>query len=76
MLRSGFADDDVYTAVELIFEMHDRVYQILRQPGHIKATNKSVTGKKIELAEIKGDTLDYNIVEKQQTLEVDKSYRT
>ncbi|MFT9819504.1 SbcC/MukB-like Walker B domain-containing protein [Lysinibacillus sp. NPDC056185] len=72
MLRSGFADDDMYTAVELVFEMHDRVYQILRQPGHIKATNKSVTGKKIELAEIKGDTLDYSIVEKQQTLEVDK----
>ena len=72
MLRSGFADDDVYTAVELVFEMHDKVYQILRQPGHIKEKNKSITGKKIELAEIKGDTLDYSIVEKQQTLEVDK----
>ncbi|MEX3747764.1 AAA family ATPase [Lysinibacillus xylanilyticus] len=72
MLRSGFADDDVYTAVELIFEMHGKVYQILRQPGHIKAKNKSVTGKKIELAEIKEDKLDFSIVEKQQTLEVDK----
>lgn len=72
MLRSGFADDDIYTAVELVFEMDDRVYQILRQPGHIKEKNKSVTGKKIELAEIKGDMLDYSIVEKQQTLEVDK----
>ncbi|MDM5250346.1 SMC family ATPase [Lysinibacillus sp. G4S2] len=72
MLRSGFADDDVYTAVELIFEMHGKVYQILRQPGHVKAKNKSITGKKIELAEMKEDKLDFSIVEKQQTLEVDK----
>ncbi|MFF6017454.1 SbcC/MukB-like Walker B domain-containing protein [Lysinibacillus fusiformis] len=72
LLRSGFADDDVYTAVELIFEMHGRVYQILRQPGHIKEKNKTATGKKVELAEVKEGKLDYNIVEKQQTLEVDK----
>ncbi|QIC47350.1 SMC family ATPase [Lysinibacillus sphaericus] len=72
LLRSGFADDDVYTAVELIFEMHGRVYQILRQPGHIKGKNKTATGKKVELAEVREGMLDYNIVEKQQTLEVDK----
>lgn len=72
MLRSGFAEDDVYTVVELTFEMDGRVYQVLRQPGHIKAKNKSVTGKKIELAEVKEGKLDFGIVEKQQTLEVDK----
>jgi len=72
LLRSGFADDDVYTAVELMFEMHGRVYQILRQPGHIKEKNKTATGKKVELAVVKEGRLDYNIVEKQQTLEVDK----
>ncbi|WP_155593513.1 SbcC/MukB-like Walker B domain-containing protein [Lysinibacillus cavernae] len=72
LLRSGFAYDDVYTAVELIFEMHGRVYQIVRQPGHIKEKNKTITGKKIELAEVKEGKLDYSIVEKQQTLEVDK----
>ncbi|KOY81936.1 SMC family ATPase [Lysinibacillus macroides] len=72
LLRSGFADDDIYTAVELLFEMHGKVYQILRQPGHIKQKNKTVTGKKIELAQIKDGKLDYSIVEKQQTLEVDK----
>lgn len=72
MLRSGFAADDVYTAVELVFEMHGKVYQIVRQPGHIKEKNKSVTGKKVELAEIKGDKFDFSIVEKQQTNEVDK----
>ncbi|MGY4797469.1 SbcC/MukB-like Walker B domain-containing protein [Lysinibacillus fusiformis] len=72
LLRSGFAHDDVYTAVELIFEMHGKVYQIVRQPGHIKEKNKTVTGKKIELAEVKEGKLDYSIVEKQQTLEVDK----
>ncbi|MGE7092303.1 AAA family ATPase [Lysinibacillus sp. NPDC048646] len=72
MLRSGFAEDDVYTSVELIFEMHGKTYQILRQPGHIKAKNKSVTGKKVELAHIKESELDFSIVEKQQTHEVDK----
>ncbi|MFJ7669316.1 AAA family ATPase [Lysinibacillus sp. NPDC097195] len=72
MLRSGFAADDVYTAVELVFEMHGKVYQIVRQPGHIKAKNKSVTGKKVELAEIKEGKFDFSIVEKQQTNEVDK----
>ncbi|EON74466.1 AAA family ATPase [Lysinibacillus sphaericus] len=72
MLRSGFAEDDVYTAVELVFEMHGKTYQILRQPGHIKAKNKSVTGKKVELAHVKEGQLDFSIVEKQQTNEVDK----
>ncbi len=37
-----------------------------------KQKNKSVTGKKIELAEVKEGKLDFGIVEKQQTLEVDK----
>jgi len=72
MLRSGFAADDVYTSVELVFEMRGKVYQIVRQPGHIKAKNKSVTGKKVELAEMKDGKLDFSIVEKQQTNEVDK----
>ncbi|MGG2112954.1 SMC family ATPase [Lysinibacillus pakistanensis] len=72
MLRSGFAEDDIYTAVELTFEMDGRIYHVLRQPGHIKVKNKSVTGKKIELAEVKEGKLDFGIVEKQQTLEVDK----
>ncbi|GLC90335.1 AAA family ATPase [Lysinibacillus piscis] len=72
MLRSGFAEDDVYTAVELVFEMYGKTYQILRQPGHIKAKNKSITGKKIELAEMVDGQLDYSIVEKQQTNEIDK----
>ncbi|MFJ7737563.1 AAA family ATPase [Lysinibacillus sp. NPDC097287] len=71
-LRSDFAEDDVYTSVELVFEMRGKTYQVLRQPGHIKAKNKSVTGKKIELAEIKASVADFSIVEKQQTNEVDK----
>ncbi|MEG0448362.1 MAG: SMC family ATPase [Lysinibacillus sp.] len=71
-LRSGFAEDTTYTAVELVFEMHGRTYLILRQPGHIKSNNKTATGKKIELAELKASGPDYTIVEKQQTNEVDK----
>lgn len=72
ILRSGFAEDDVYTSIELVFEMRGKTYRVLRQPGHIKAKNKSVTGKKIELAEIKAGVPDYSIVEKQQTNEVDR----
>ncbi|MFJ7952063.1 AAA family ATPase [Lysinibacillus sp. NPDC096418] len=71
-LRSGFAEDDVYTSVELVFEMRGKTFKVLRQPGHIKAKNKSVTGKKVELAEIKAGVADFSIVEKQQTNEVDK----
>lgn len=46
LLRSGFAHDDVYTAVELVFEMHGKVYQIVRQPGHIKEKIKRLLGRK------------------------------
>lgn len=51
-LRSDFAEDSSYTAVTLRFEMHERVYQITRQLGHIKKGNKTKTGDKIELFEI------------------------
>lgn len=52
MLRSHFADDNVHTAVELIFELKGRTYRILRQLGHQKKGNKSRTGEKYEFYEI------------------------
>lgn len=51
-LRSDFAEDTSYTAVTLQFEMHERVYQITRQLGHIKKGNKTKTGDKVELFEL------------------------
>lgn len=34
MLRSQFADDDVYTSVELTFQLKGKSYEIKRQLGH------------------------------------------
>src|SRR5699024_4736855 len=68
MLRSQFADDNLHTAVEFIFELKGRKYRGLRELGHIKKRkktktkignkkreNKKKTGKKYEFFEIKDD---------------------
>lgn len=44
MLRSDFADDDLHTAVELVFSFKERLFRILRQLPHKKKGNKSSTG--------------------------------
>src|SRR5690625_315671 len=49
MLRSHFASDDIYTSVELTFQLRDKTYRIFRQLGHIKEGNKTKTGDKTEL---------------------------
>lgn len=55
LLRSHFADDEVYTSVELTFELKGKQYNILRQKGHQKKQNKGVTGDKIEFYKIEND---------------------
>lgn len=52
MLRSQFADDDLHTAVEFIFELKNRRYRVLRQLGHVKEGNKTKTGEKYEFFEL------------------------
>lgn len=52
MLRSQFADDDLHTSVEFVFELKDRRYRVLRQIGHIKEGNKTKTGEKYEFYEL------------------------
>src|SRR5699024_5114958 len=52
MLRSQFADDDLHTSVEFIFELKDRRYRVLRQIGHVKEGNKTKTGEKYEFYEL------------------------
>lgn len=54
MLRSQFAQDDVYTSVEFEFELKRRTYRILRQLAHVKAGNKSATGERYEFVETTG----------------------
>ncbi|HSJ36805.1 MAG TPA: SMC family ATPase [Planococcus sp. (in: firmicutes)] len=51
-LRSDFADDAVHTCVEMEFEIHNQMYRILRQMGHVKKGNKSPTGERYEFFEI------------------------
>ncbi|MFC6040832.1 AAA family ATPase [Paenisporosarcina macmurdoensis] len=51
IMRSDFAEDNVHTAVELEFEIHNRTYRILRQMGHVKKGNKGSTGEKYEFYE-------------------------
>lgn len=52
LLRSHFADDEVYTSVDLTFELKGKHYNIFRQKGHQKKQNKGVTGDKIEFYKI------------------------
>ncbi len=71
MLRSDFAEDDTHTSVELEFELHGRVYRILRQLGHVKKGNKSKTGEKYEFYE-KLDDKEIPCVDRQIVTEIDK----
>ncbi|MDA2218713.1 SMC family ATPase [Bacillus albus] len=52
MLRSQFADDNVYTSVELTFQLKGKRYEIKRQLGHKKQGNKTITGHAVELYEV------------------------
>ncbi|MGG0239663.1 AAA family ATPase [Bacillus rhizoplanae] len=52
MLRSQFADDNVYTSVELLFQLKAKTYCIKRQLGHKKQGNKTITGHAIEFYEV------------------------
>lgn len=71
-LRSDFADDNIDTAVELLFEMRGKTYRVLRKPGHKKAGNKSVTGMKYELVEITAQGEEIALTEKSQVGEINK----
>lgn len=71
MLRSHFAEDDIHTAVELIFELHQRTYRILRQLGHVKQGNKTKTGERYEFFELV-DGKEIPCVDRQIVSEIDK----
>ncbi|HDX9640794.1 TPA: SbcC/MukB-like Walker B domain-containing protein [Bacillus mobilis] len=55
MLRSQFADDNMYTSVELTFQLKGKRYEIKRQLGHKKQGNKTITGHAVELYEVMGE---------------------
>lgn len=69
MLRSHFADDDVHTSVEFVFTLHNRIYRILRQLGHMKKGNKTRTGESYEFVEVK-EGKEIPIVDRQIVSEI------
>ena len=70
MLRSDFADDNIHTSVQLEFELHGRMYRILRQLGHVKKGNKSKTGERYEFFE-KVNGSEVPCVDRQMVSEID-----
>jgi exonuclease SbcC len=70
-LRSDFAEDGTHTCVEMEFEIHNKVYRILRQMSHVKAGNKSATGERYEFFEITEDG-EIPCVERQIVSEINR----
>ncbi|WP_040979656.1 AAA family ATPase [Oceanobacillus jeddahense] len=71
MLRSDFADENIHTSVELIFQIQDKTYRIFRQLGHVKKGNKSKTGDKCEFYEVCKDG-EVPCVDRQIVSEIDQ----
>lgn len=71
MLRSDFADEDVHTSANLIFQIQNKTYRIFRQLGHVKKGNKSKTGDKCEFYEIREEG-EFPCVDRQIVSEIDQ----
>lgn len=69
-LRSDFADDKLNTAVELVFEVNDKTYRVMRQLGHVKAGNKTATGEAYEFMEVLADGSEIKVVERQRVTDI------
>ncbi|QBK26998.1 AAA family ATPase [Ureibacillus thermophilus] len=72
MLRSDFADDDVHTAVEFIFEIRGKKYRVLRRLPHVKKGRKTATGEKYELFEVLPNNEEIPAVERQRVSEINQ----
>ncbi|GGP14338.1 AAA family ATPase [Oceanobacillus neutriphilus] len=71
MLRSDFADEDIHTSAELVFQIQDKTYRIFRQLGHVKNGNKSKTGDKCEFYEVREEG-ESPCVDRQMVSEIDQ----
>lgn len=72
MLRSDFADDDVHTSVEFIFEIRGKKYRVLRRLPHLKKGRKTATGEKYELFEILPNNEEIPAVERQRVTDINQ----
>ena len=71
-MRSDFADDKDYTAVELLFELRGKTYRVLRQLGHVKQGNKTATGERYEFFEVHADDSETPAVDRQKVSDINK----
>nr|WP_218624989.1 AAA family ATPase [Sporosarcina sp. E16_3] len=70
-MRSDFADDAVQTTVELMFDIHNRTYRIMRQIPYVKQGNKSETSARCEFYELTPDG-EVPLVDRQIVSEINK----
>ncbi|MCM3700238.1 AAA family ATPase [Paenibacillus macerans] len=74
MLRSHFADDQVYTSVDFEFELKGHVYRVYRQLAHVKAGNKVATGDRYELYELANGE-EVALTDRQIVSQIDQKIR-
>lgn len=70
-LRSHFAEDQVQTAVELVFEIKQRTYRIYREVPYTKKGNKTETPASCHFFEIR-DEEEIPVVDRQMVTEINK----
>ncbi|WP_042478883.1 AAA family ATPase [Bacillus ndiopicus] len=71
-MRSDFAEDDVHTAVELVFEVRDTIYRVKRQLAHVKKGRKAATGEAYEFMRLQADGTEEPVVERQKVTDINK----
>lgn len=71
-IRSDFAEDDVHTAVELVFEVRGNLYRVKRQLAHIKKGRKTASGEAYEFMCIQENGTEKPAVERQKVTEINK----
>ncbi|MEC1179709.1 SMC family ATPase [Metasolibacillus meyeri] len=71
-VRSDFAEDDIHTAVELVFEVRGNIYRVKRQLAHIKKGRKSPSGEAYEFMRMHRDGTEETAVERQKVTDINK----
>ncbi|WP_107841132.1 SbcC/MukB-like Walker B domain-containing protein [Metasolibacillus meyeri] len=71
-VRSDFAEDDIHTAVELVFEVRGNIYRVKRQLAHIKKGRKSPSGEAYEFMRVHRDGTEETAVERQKVTDINK----
>ncbi|WP_342558509.1 SMC family ATPase [Metasolibacillus sp. FSL K6-0083] len=71
-VRSDFAEDDMHTAVELVFEVRGTTYRVKRQLAHIKKGRKAATGEAYEFMRLQENGVEQPAVERQKVTDINK----